>query len=173
MKYTERVGTKINHLTILEITGKRNTGKRTKILCKVRCDCGSEFETLIESVVSEQTQSCGCKRKKHANSALSKVYTNYKNSAKNRHYDFSLTLDDLEFITSQKCFYCGSDPSNIKEIYGDTYKYNGIDRVDNTRGYELGNVITCCEICNRAKRDMKYEDFVAWLWRAAKQWQSK
>jgi hypothetical protein len=28
-----------------------------------------------------------------------------------------------------------------------------IDRADNVRGYDLGNIVKCCWICNSLKRD--------------------
>lgn len=170
--YEQRVGTKINNLTILEITGKRNTGKRTKIMCKVRCDCGKEFETLIESVISGQTASCGCQRKKFINSAERKEYNNYRNSAKNRGFDFELTYEDFKEIIYEKCVYCGSDPAAIKEVYGDTVICNGIDRVDSSKGYKKGNVVPCCKTCNQAKNCMDLSDFLNWIRRLVA-WQTK
>lgn len=43
------------------------------------------------------------------------------------------------------------------------YVYNGLDRVNNLLGYELTNVVPCCNICNRAKKDMTYEQFKLWI----------
>ena len=56
------------------------------------------------------------------------------------------------------CFVCGAKFSNE----WDGYKYNGIDRVDNEKGYEEGNVVPCCKICNVAKHDMEQKDFIFW-----------
>ena len=47
------------------------------------------------------------------------------------------------------------------------YTYNGIDRVDNTRGYTLDNVVPCCFKCNRAKDTMTKEEFLEWVGRVA------
>jgi hypothetical protein len=46
-----------------------------------------------------------------------------------------------------------------------TVTYGGIDRKDNTIGYVVGNVVPCCIVCNRAKMDLPYEAFLAWLGR--------
>jgi len=35
--------------------------------------------------------------------------------------------------------------------------------VDSSLGYVLGNVVPCCSTCNFAKRDMAYQEFLAWL----------
>jgi hypothetical protein len=38
-------------------------------------------------------------------------------------------------------------------------KYNGIDRIDSTRGYLVGNVVACCKYCNTSKNTMTQKDF--------------
>jgi hypothetical protein len=43
------------------------------------------------------------------------------------------------------------------------YTHNGIDRRDNAKGYTIDNCLPCCENCNYIKRDIPYEDFMAWL----------
>lgn len=43
-----------------------------------------------------------------------------------------------------------------------------IDRMDNTIGYVLDNVVSCCGACNRAKGARPYGEFVAWLDRIAR-----
>lgn len=160
--YTERIGEKHNMLTILKITGKEDVGKRTKIRCLVRCECGQEKDVRIESVVNGKQYSCGCNRKKNENSAQRKMFNNYKNSAINRGYSFDLTEQQFVSISTSNCHYCGIEPSNSKETYGDTFVLNGIDRKNNTIGYVFDNCLPCCSICNRAKLDMPYDDFVAW-----------
>jgi len=42
----------------------------------------------------------------------------------------------------------------------------GIDRKDNSSGYVESNVVPCCEVCNKAKLCMGYEEFIAYLIRA-------
>ena len=59
--------------------------------------------------------------------------------------------------------YCGSEPSykintNTTDNHGD-YMYNGIDRVDNIKGYDLDNCVTCCSLCNWMKRDLTIKEF--------------
>lgn len=45
------------------------------------------------------------------------------------------------------------------------YTYNGIDRVDNNKGYTITNSVPCCKDCNFAKRDMTHDEFIAWVTR--------
>ena len=50
------------------------------------------------------------------------------------------------------------------------YSYNGIDRKDNTRGYEPDNCLPCCGLCNRMKSALSYGDFMDWIGRVINHW---
>ena len=58
------VGKKFNHLTVLEKTEKRQSGK---ILYKCECDCAAKsiIYTDRTSLQSGHTKSCGCQRRKY------------------------------------------------------------------------------------------------------------
>jgi hypothetical protein len=78
----------------------------------------------------------------------------------------------IELIESP-CEYCGVERSNSRKdrSYKNTrfiYKYNGIDRIDSSKGYEKGNVVSCCKTCNAAKSNMSREDFLSWIKRVYK-----
>ena len=38
--------------------------------------------------------------------------------------------------------------------------YNGIDRLDNSKGYEKENTVTCCGICNKMKLTLTLKEFI-------------
>ena len=63
---------------------------------------------------------------------------------RNRHYPGSidLTKEQFETIIKQPCYYCG-----IMQEKG----FNGIDRMDSTKGYEIDNCVSCCTDCNLMK----------------------
>lgn len=69
----------------------------------------------------------------------------------------------LELLKSD-CHYCGQEPSNSLEYkqkyFSYSFKYNGLDRVNSSKGYIKGNVVPCCKKCNLAKSDMSYQDFI-------------
>ena len=45
--------------------------------------------------------------------------------------------------------------------YTDTpFLRNGIDRIDNNKGYTKENCVPCCDICNRIKMDLPYNVFI-------------
>lgn len=52
---------------------------------------------------------------------------------------FCLTLDDVERIHAEPCFYCGAAPAGE------------IDRFDNDLGYTATNCVSACEPCNSSK----------------------
>lgn len=43
------------------------------------------------------------------------------------------------------------------------FKYNGLDRIDNSVGYTEDNCVPCCAVCNRAKNSMGYNEFIEYL----------
>ena len=77
-------------------------------------------------------------------------------------YEFKLTKNDFELLTKKNCYYCGGVPNNIqKALKGkEIYVYNGIERVDNTRGYLSKNCVSCCKKCNSFKLNTSVEDFL-------------
>ena len=81
------------------------------------------------------------------------------------------TMDDAYGDGSKHlvCVSCGRFPLNVittrNKVYNESYNYNGVDRRNNLLGYTKENCVTCCEICNRAKKDLPLEEFFAWIHR--------
>lgn len=82
-----------------------------------------------------------------------------KYKARKRGIPWELTnIEAYEFIIAD-CHWCGieSDWPN---------KRNGIDRLDNTKGYTKRNCTTACFTCNSAKGSKTGNEFLKWLERA-------
>jgi len=79
-------------------------------------------------------------------------YTRYKYSARIRDIIFKLRIEDVTSIIKKPCKYCG---------YKSKY-YNGIDRVDNQKGYTKENCVSCCAYCNRMKSNYNIKDFIGY-----------
>lgn len=93
------------------------------------------------------------------------IYKNYKLNAKLRGLEFRISLEEFFKITTKNCYYCGSKPktvTNFNKVFGQ-YTYNGMDRIDNTKGYNIANVITCCKYCNYAKHDLTQTEFYTFV----------
>lgn len=87
----------------------------------------------------------------------------YRHKAKSDEDMISLEL--FKKLSSSPCHYCGEEPSReVKYRYSEhTIKINGLDRVDNTKGYIETNVVPCCNTCNMAKGTMEHKKFVEWV----------
>lgn len=98
-------------------------------------------------------------------SMISKILANYKRGAKDRNLDFNLSRDEVANIIHKPCYLCGRKNINEWKINGSDriYRYNGIDRVDNNKGYFIGNVKPCCFDCNHAKSKNSLNDFLEWV----------
>jgi len=74
-----------------------------------------------------------------------------------RGLSFSLILEEFEALVFQPCFFCKEDQEP-----------RGIDRWDNSLGYEKQNCVSCCFICNFAKKKMLGSDFILMCQKVAK-----
>ena len=133
------------------------------------CDCGNDDVIVLAANLKRttgSTTSCGCVRRLPNNGAeVGNIFFAYRARAKRRGCIWKLTKEFFESLVRKNCFYCGSEPSNVKTLRQtiEPFIYNGVDRQDNTKGYTIDNVVTCCWICNRAKLDMPYEDYINWI----------
>lgn len=86
----------------------------------------------------------------------------YQKEAQRRNIEWALSLDDFLELTSGNCYLCGIAPMQVftHESRNGDYIYNGIDRVDNHKGYLLDNVKPCCKRCNFLKRHLELSDFL-------------
>lgn len=184
-EFRDYTGLKPNMLTAIKFIKR----EKNKSYWLFNCECGNSKIMDASKVFTKKiaTKSCGCflksstiernvKRVFHQKDttesrALYSIYSSYKGSAKIRGYSFNLSVPVFKKLIKENCYYCGSTLSN-KRIANTSAKsnnnksicyYNGIDRVDNSIGYELNNCVTCCKICNRAKKDISIDDFMNWL----------
>jgi len=86
--------------------------------------------------------------------SLLAVYQTYERNARSKHLPFSLSQKEFSELILQDCFYCGRKPS---AAFLPGQKRNGIDRVDNCKGYTKLNIVTACKPCNFAKSFFSYE----------------
>jgi hypothetical protein len=173
------VGAKFTKLKVISETDKISVWNCV-------CDCGNTIIASTRKLRSGHTKSCGCLQKEkirligakykasktlksYDDFVVSLVNCHYRNAAKRNNRDFLLSKDDVKRLIYSPCHYCGVMGSNKyddhqrKGIGNESAMYNGIDRVDNSKGYELDNCVPCCKICNRAKRELKYREFIEWL----------
>jgi len=159
----DHTGEQYGMLTVVELAAERYN---REWCWRCRCDCGGE--RIVRSGQLYKTRSCGCTKfyRKLSPEEVSrnKVFSAYRVSARNRGYKWNLNVTEFTDLISQNCHYCGCTPANINR--GD-FLYNGIDRIDNTKGYDSVNVVACCWICNKAKGSLSYDEFRKWIFRIA------
>ena len=166
----DETGNRHGKLTVL---GRAGLTRNRQILWRCLCDCGNESVVTGGSLRSGNTQSCGCLRKERLRlptgvASFNALIDSIKRSARQRGYAWQLTNNQVKILTSQSCYYCGAEPSPSQGgksfiRYNGVYLRNGLDRVDNERGYEIGNVVASCKRCNRAKDTMEQDEFLAWI----------
>lgn len=93
--------------------------------------------------------------------AFRKLLGTYKTNARERGLEWALTDDEFRELTSSPCFFTNRLPSRESRAdSGEIYLYNGIDRLDNTKGYVPGNCVPCCKEVNIAKSTLGVEEFL-------------
>jgi hypothetical protein len=85
------------------------------------------------------------------------LYQQYGGRAKSRGVSFELSFDQFVTFWQKPCFYGGEAIATI-----------GLDRVDSSLGYSVGNVVPCCRGCNVAKLDGTSQEFIARCHRVAR-----
>jgi len=167
MRLIDLTGRKFGRWTVIR---RSYPNRRTRSMWLCKCECGKEKIVYGQDLRTNHTQSCGCLKteKSRLTFGLSNLRTlilHYKHNAEKRRLDFNLTEKQFEEITQQNCYYCGAKPNNTstgKRTFGD-YIYNGLDRVDNSKGYTIDNVVPCCKVCNRAKDTITLQEFQDWI----------
>lgn len=175
-KLIDLTGQKFGKLTVLH---RIKTKKGTKWKCV--CDCGNYSNVYSGNLKRKDkpTKSCGClvrnaiiKRTKYEKIefAYRKKVSHIKSDAWERNKDWALDYDFAISLIKDNCYYCGAIPSRPftykwkeqKQTKQITIFVNGIDRVNNTKGYTWNNVVSCCTTCNSAKNNMTIHQFNFW-----------
>lgn len=177
LKYKDITGQKFGRLTALyPLLENRNTKEQLKWLCS--CECGKEHIVRSAHLISNRIVSCGCYNQEcrlsqfSDNTPFVQLFGYYKRNAKKRKISFCLSFEEFVYLIKQKCEYCTEEPSaaytkhytsNVNGRKHKTILYNGIDRVDNEKGYDINNVVSCCKYCNSMKHTYDLSNFLAWV----------
>ena len=115
--------------------------------CKIKNNSAIELKTKDLELVA-------------ASNLLSKIQRRYLKKG----LTSNLTPQELLDLVKRNCHYCNAKPSNLMQYkqvhFSYNFIYNGLDRVDSSKGYIRGNVLPCCKKCNIAKSDLSYNDFL-------------
>jgi hypothetical protein len=168
-------GQVFNYWTIIDFS-------KEKRKYHVKCICGNTSYVSSSTLKSGKSKSCGCMQKQNVHKKIKnsnylsirkKIYGNYMRAAKRRNYSFDISFDEFSSLITENCYYCGQEP-NMTYKYGrttkinqfieyDEFKYNGVDRIDNTKGYTDDNCVSCCKICNNSKSTLDLSEWKEWI----------
>ena len=159
------VGEKIGKLTIKSFFRDE---KNRRWMTECECECGNEKTASIRNLQRGATTHCGCstihenRGYKNGEAVRNRMLQAYRDRAKRKGWEFSLTNEECIKLFKGNCYFCGSPPvpRTFKEAKGEYYA-NGIDRIDSTKGYTPDNVNSCCTKCNMIKNNSTIEEFVA------------
>lgn len=161
-------------MKFIDIRGKR-FGKLVAVkylgngMWKFRCDCGKMVQRGVTRILRKYRRlverSCGCllvEAKRNGAMSGRTLYLKYKYGASKRGLCFAISDPWFLNLTQQPCYYCGVLPSQKhqpRKVWG-RFTYNGIDRLDNKRGYTMDNCVPCCKVCNTMKMGMGVNDLL-------------
>lgn len=159
LKYIPTIGEQFRDWTVIsDQIFKKETNRAT--YWKVRCKCGYEGLRNAAHLTNMRTSSCkGCAALKlpFEQSYLNKV----RKRAEKSRFDFNITLEYIMSIFTGKCALSGIDIQ-----FGKHWKNKlsdqtvSLDRIDNTKGYIIGNVQWVHKDINFMKGTMKQENFI-------------
>ena len=156
-----------NRYGMLTVLGFSHLDNQNGAMWNVRCDCGIETTKRGYAMKKGASLSCGKhspNKKPKGVAAANDLYRRYRQDAKNKNRSFEIDKDYFLELTQQNCHYCGSAPNKqtcYKQEYNGQYIYNGIDRIDSSKGYIVGNVVPCCHWCNIMKLNHSAEEFIS------------
>jgi hypothetical protein len=81
----------------------------------------------------------------------------WKNGAKKRNLEWSLTNDYIEELTRPMVCYYTNEPVTLERNKLNTIS---LDRIDSNKGYTKENVVVCQQIINKMKSDLSNDEFV-------------
>lgn len=166
-KLIDETGNRYNGLHVIEYAGagKDLVGNDCGAMWLCKCDCGNVIHAKGTKLRRGIQKSCGCFWKKpKGEGSFNAMYSVRKYNAKLRGIKWNLSKDQVKKIAESSCVYCGLPPSNVSRgsANGD-YIYTGIDRIDSDGGYEIDNIVPCCNDCNKAKLTMSVVEFTEWI----------
>lgn len=169
------IGDKFNDLKIVDLLENHKSTSHQEYKCK--CICGAfqvikHYQLIRSTRPSKCCSKCSRVRQGIQRTATTRskipvnvpnqspvfnmIYASIKRNALDRGLTWCLTKEDVAKLIFANCEYCDAPPSNVikehnRKCEQDDLVKNGIDRIDNSKGYTVENCATCCAKCNTLK----------------------
>jgi hypothetical protein len=157
----DRTGIRYGSLTVLKwdgyVEGYCDNGITPAIAWLCQCDCGNKVRVRAKHL--RCAISCGCKSRPPGNSSsclkYETLYRQLLKTAADTNRSVDITYEQFRSFTKMhECFYCYGEVvwSAYRSIDGIRHgKAYNLDRMDNSLGYSICNVVVCCKRCNMGK----------------------
>lgn len=173
------MGQTYNKFTVIDVFYGTLRNKNGTI-CRCKCVCGNIRDYFAAD--AKRKTSCGCMRnlrvstmrlgkpsptrKDYGVSSANSFYRGYLYRAKKAGIIFDLTKEEFLRLTKQNCYFCGVEPQAMykrtKTEHGH-HIHNGVDRLNNEKGYLKDNCVPCCKWCNFAKNIRNEGEYLRWV----------
>lgn len=173
------LGKRFGRLLVLSDSKTRNDHR--EVIWECLCDCGKRVTRTTSTLIAKKSYSCGCSKKRSPeqikkqslrqikpDTTLNMMLCSYRTMAPKRGIEFSLSKESFFALVVRDCFYCGAEPSMLKKSRYASCLVNGVDRLDNKKGYIEGNCVPCCTTCNYMKRALSFDQFLAHIKKISK-----
>jgi len=150
---TDIVGERFGQLVVEGYDGREPYKRRYTYFYSCRCDCGQLVRVVRSNLITGHTSSCGCLKSRKGSEHPSwtghggisgRLWSHIKAHARNRELPFRLTKAQVwELFEGQlgKCALTGLPLSlTTPKERGPNAESASLDRIDNDKGYVLGNV---------------------------------
>lgn len=167
--FIDITGKIFGNLTVIEYAGN-DDNKKAKWLCL--CKCGDKAIIGGYNLRNNHAKSCGCLKSKlvyeNREELLKRqLYARFIKNSRQRNLISNIYFENFKLLIFKPCYYCGIEYSCTKQDIGRNRKnhsnkkifYNGLDRIDSSKGYIIDNVVPCCKYCNQAKSNLSEEEF--------------
>jgi hypothetical protein len=176
-KASQLDGLRFGKLLVISRVASPNNDQHVYWQCQ--CDCGNITTSSSANLTRIKRPIKGCKS---CGSAVrthpwSQVLGFYKRNSKRTEKLFQISEDTFAHLISEPCDYCGQAPSQklwqgTLDTERQAFRWNGLDRIDSSKGYTEDNVVPCCTSCNLMKSDKTREEFLLAI-EAIHRWQHK
>jgi len=162
------LGMKFTNLLVIEKDESRNG--RAYWICK--CDCGNRTSVRASHLTTQQIKSCGCiqfiNHWKGYGEISGEKWNTIRQAAIRRGLSINITLEYLWDLYVRQDRACAISGEPI--IFSTWYKGDqtaSLDRIDNDKGYEIGNVQWVHKEINKMKGKLKQNEFIDWCRKVA------
>lgn len=161
LKYIPVIGNKYRDWEVIDDkVYKKKTNRAT--YWKVKCKCGFEALRDAKHLVDEKVTCCKscCKRK---NSFEKNYLYRIKQRAKKSNIEFDLDVDYIILLLKEQNYKCNLSKLDIeirKLWHGNITQTASLDRIDNSKGYVIGNVQWVHKDINFMKNVYSQEYFI-------------